>query len=88
MIKIEHKTWQSTAGYTQEHWEVFRDGFQIGTISHCAYSPNWSNSMKYQAMPSNSYKTKYFVKFDNAVKWLERTMKNIIPITDINKYLV
>jgi len=87
MLEIKHITWKSSAGYDQERWEILRDGFGLGTISQCGYSPNWSNSLKYQAVLANSYRPKYFVKFDSAVKWIERKMESIRPISELNTLL-
>ena len=87
MATIQHRTWKSGEGYDQECWDVLRDSFKIGSISHCPYLPDSAYSMKYQAMTTNSYRARYFVRFEAAVKWLERTMRNVYPISEISNLI-
>jgi len=84
MIEVKHITWKSSAGYDQERWEICRDGFGIGTIHQVGYVPASKLSLKFGAMPSNSYRVKYFATFANATRWLERTMRNVYPISAIS----
>lgn len=81
-VEIKHIKWLSTAGYPQERWDVIRDdGMELGGIQY------FERHNKYLAMNYKTFKSKYFVRFNSAVKFLERLSKNTIPITSLGSVL-
>ena len=80
VIETKHEEWLSTAGCKQECWVILRNGWELGRIQQFD---------KYMAMKSNgSYKHKYFARFNRAVDWLVREMRNTRPISELNHFLV
>ena len=72
--------------------KVFRDdGLELGTVSPADHyfrpCPRaYAGSGTWQAHSSTGH-TKYFVRYDNAIKWLERKSKNIYPISRLAEFI-
>ena len=71
---------------------IFRDdGLELGAISQVAETPK-SQYGAYEGSgcwlaTSEQGGNKYFVHYENAIKWLERKSKNIYPISRLAEFL-
>ena len=67
------------------------DGLELGVITQVAETPKSQYGM-YQGSgtwltTSSTGHSKYFVHYNNAVKWLEQKHKNIHPINRLSEFL-
>ena len=87
-ITIKHETWVvHPSGYNGERWDIYRDDCLIGSISHSPVILGWSNSGKWQACTSKNYRARWFVRFESAIKWIEREMRDTHSIGELSKLL-
>ncbi len=81
--------WKSTAGLSMKRWEIIRDdGLELGTIYPIdVYVPKTCPNAQFSVCSANSFKSRYVVKFETAIKWLERIHENIYPISRLNEFI-
>ena len=76
---------------TNQQKIVRDDGLELGFISQVAYTPPsqygaYQGSGSWLATLSTGH-SKYFVNYNNAIKWLEKKHENILPISRLAEFL-
>jgi hypothetical protein len=87
-LTVKHETWVvPQSGYKGERWDIYRNDYLLGSISLSPTITGWANSGKWQACASKNYKARWFIKFESAVRWIEKEMQERHPIGELSNLL-